>query len=123
VLYDRDTRFAGDSHYTYRKLLGLAFDGITGFSVVPLRLASYFGIFSGVVGLAMLIYSIGGYFFADAPVGWASQTTIILVLGSGQLIVLGIVGEYLGRLYIESKRRPIFLIESVLGGDDKTPRE
>ncbi len=121
VLYDRDARFAGDSHYTYRKLLGLAFDGITGFSVVPLRLASYFGIFSGLVGLAMLIYSIGGYFFADAPVGWASQTTIILVLGSGQLIVLGIVGEYLGRLYIESKRRPIFLIESVLGGEDKTP--
>lgn len=59
----------------------------------------------------MLIYSIGVKLFFNAPVGWASQTTIILVLGSGQLIVLGIIGEYVGRLYVESKRRPLYLID------------
>jgi len=90
---------------------GLAIDGITGFSIIPLRIASYFGVITGLIGIFMLLYSIGGKLFFEAPVGWASQTTIILVLGSGQLIVLGIIGEYLGRLYLESKRRPIYLVE------------
>ena len=114
LVYDRDPRFAGESSYPFRKLMHLAMDGVTGFSVMPLRLASYFGVITGVIGMTMLIYSVGGWLFANAPVGWASQTSIILVLGSGQLIVLGILGEYLGRLYIESKRRPIYLIERII---------
>jgi polyisoprenyl-phosphate glycosyltransferase len=113
VVYDRDPRFAGESSYPFRKLLKLALDGVTGFSVVPLRLASYFGMLTGFVGLAMLVYSIAGWLFTSAPVGWASQVTIMLVLGGAQLIVLGIVGEYLGRLYVESKGRPVYLIESI----------
>jgi glycosyltransferase involved in cell wall biosynthesis len=117
LLYDRDPRFAGESGYPFGKLLRLALDGITGFSVVPLRLASYFGLLTGLLGVAMLIYSVGSWFF-NAPAGWASQTTIILVLGSGQLLVLGIVGEYLGRLYIESKRRPVYLIERIIRRSD-----
>lgn len=113
IYYDRDPRFAGETGYSIGKLIKLAIDGITGFSIVPLRIASYFGVVTGFVGLIMLLYSIGGGLFFGAPVGWASQTTIILVLGSGQLIVLGIVGEYLGRLYLESKRRPVYLVESI----------
>ena len=114
LVYDRDPRFAGETGYPLRKLVALAFDGITGFSVVPLRIASYFGLVTGLFGLGMLLYTIGGWLFARAPVGWASTTTIILVIGSAQLMVLGIVGEYLGRLYMESKRRPLYLVETVM---------
>jgi dolichol-phosphate mannosyltransferase len=119
LVYDRDRRFAGESSYPFRKLMRLAIDGVTGFSVVPLRVASYFGVTTGVIGIVMLIYSVGGWLFTTTPVGWASQTSIILVLGSGQLIVLGIVGEYLGRLYMESKRRPLYLVESIIKNSDQ----
>ena len=114
VMYDRDRRLSGESGYSLGKLIRLALDGITGFSIVPLRVASYFGLITGLFGLGMLTYSVGGWLFFDTPVGWASQTTIILVLGGAQLIVLGIVGEYLGRLYIESKRRPVYLIDKIV---------
>jgi glycosyltransferase involved in cell wall biosynthesis len=114
LVYDRDPRFAGETGYPLRKLIALALDGITGFSVMPLRIASYIGMVTGVVGLGMLLYTMGGWLFANAPVGWASTTTIILVIGSAQLMVLGIVGEYLGRLYLESKHRPLYLIDTVL---------
>jgi polyisoprenyl-phosphate glycosyltransferase len=123
LVYDRDGRFAGESSFPFRKLVRLAVDGVTGFSVVPLRVASYFGVMTGVIGIIMLIYSVGGWLFTSAPIGWASQTSIILVLGSGQLIVLGIVGEYLGRLYMESKRRPIYLVESIIKRSDRLNRE
>ena len=126
LAYDRAPRFAGESNYPFRKLVALALDGITGFSVLPLRIASYFGLVTGIVGICMLAYSIGSWFLTAAPVGWASQTTIILVIGSAQLMVLGIVGEYLGRLYMESKRRPIYLIDSIVrreGADTASDRK
>lgn len=113
LVYDRDPRFAGETGYPLRKLLALALDGITGFSIVPLRIASYFGLVTGIFGLGTLLYTIGGWLFFNAPVGWASTTTIILVIGSAQLMVLGIVGEYLGRLYMESKRRPLYLVDTI----------
>jgi len=114
LVYDRDPRFAGETGYPLKKLIALALDGITGFSIVPLRIASYFGLLTGALGTAMLLYTIGGWLFAKAPVGWASTTTIILIMGSVQLLVLGIVGEYLGRLYLESKRRPLYLVDRIL---------
>lgn len=117
VIYDRDPRFAGESSYSFRKLIALALDGITGFSVLPLRIASYCGLVTGLIGICMLAYSIGSWFLAAAPIGWASQTTIILVIGGMQLMVLGIIGEYLGQLYMESKRRPIYLIDSIVRRD------
>ena len=117
LLYDRDPRFAGQSGYPFWKLVRLALAGITDFSTVPLRLASYFGFVTGVLGLAMLGYSIGGWLLGNAPVGWASQVTIMLILGSSQLIFLGIIGEYLGQLYMEAKRRPVYLIERIIGQD------
>jgi dolichol-phosphate mannosyltransferase len=120
LVYDRDPRFAGETGYPLRKLIRLGLDGITGFSVVPLRIASYAGMATGALALAMLVYSIGGWLFRSAPVGWASLTTIILLLGSAQLMVLGIVGEYLGRLYIESKRRPVYLVDSIVTQEPAT---
>jgi len=114
LVYDRDARFAGETGYPLRKLIALALDGITGFSIVPLRIASYFGLLTGALGLGMLIYTLGGWMFAKAPVGWASTTTIVLIMGGVQLLVLGIIGEYLGRLYLESKRRPLYLVETIL---------
>jgi glycosyltransferase involved in cell wall biosynthesis len=114
LIYDRDARFAGETGYPLRKLIALGLDGITGFSVVPLRLASYCGLVTGLIGLGMLLYTLGGWLFGHAPVGWASTTTIVLVVGSAQLVVLGIVGEYLGRLYMESKRRPLYLVSAVV---------
>jgi dolichol-phosphate mannosyltransferase len=114
IVYDRDARFAGATGLPLKKLVTLALDGITSFSVVPLRIASYIGLATGTLGLSMLLYTIGGWLFFHAPVGWASTTTIVLVMGSIQLMVLGIVGEYLGRLYMESKHRPLYLIDKIL---------
>ena len=114
LLYDRDPRFAGATGYSLRKMVTLAIDGITAFSVVPLRIASYVGLVTGLVGVCMLLYSIGGWFFSRTVAGWASATTIMLVIGSAQLMVLGIVGEYLGRLYMETKQRPLYLVDNVV---------
>jgi dolichol-phosphate mannosyltransferase len=113
LVYDRDARFAGETGYPLHKLLALAFDGITGFSVVPLRIASYMGLITGTIGLCMLLYTIGSWLIGDPPAGWASTTTIVVIIGSVQLVVLGIIGEYLGRLYIESKRRPLYLVDTI----------
>jgi polyisoprenyl-phosphate glycosyltransferase len=118
LVYDRDPRFAGETGYPLRKLLALALDGITGFSVVPLRIASYIGMVTGMVGFLMLIYSIGARLFASAPNGWASLMTVMLIIGGAQLFVLGIVGEYLGRLYMESKHRPVYLVDRVIASPD-----
>ncbi len=112
--YERDARFAGETHYPFSKMLSLAFDGVTGFSTVPLRLASHLGMLFGVGGLAMLMWVIGRYFAHGTVTGWASTITIILVLGSAQLLMLGVMGEYMGRMYMESKKRPLFIIRDVI---------
>jgi polyisoprenyl-phosphate glycosyltransferase len=115
LVYDRDARFAGETGYPLRKLVALALDGMTGFSIVPLRLASYVGMMTGLVGFFMLLYAVGAKLFIAAPTGWASLMTVMLIIGGAQLLVLGIVGEYLGRLYIESKHRPVYLVDRIIG--------
>jgi len=115
LVYDRDARFAGETGYPLGKLLLLALDGMTGFSIVPLRLASFAGILTGLTGFLMLVYAIGAKLFFAVPTGWASLMTVMLIIGGAQLLVLGIVGEYLGRLYMESKHRPIYLVDRIVG--------
>jgi polyisoprenyl-phosphate glycosyltransferase len=115
LVYDRDARFAGETGYPLRKLVALALDGMTGFSIVPLRFASYVGMIMGLVGFCMLLYAIGAKLFVAAPTGWASLMTVMLIIGGAQLLVLGIVGEYLGRLYMESKHRPVYLVDRIIG--------
>lgn len=124
LLYDRPPRFAGQTNYSLRKLVALALDGITGFSTVPLRITSYLGLISGATGVGLLFYAIGSWFLGKAPVGWASTIMTILIMGSIQLLMLGIVGEYLGRLYLESKHRPLYLVDQILAHEAAlTPRE
>jgi glycosyltransferase involved in cell wall biosynthesis len=115
LLYDRQARHAGESHYTLRKLFHFAFDGITSFSIQPLRVASLFALFIGSLAICGLIFIIVGWWMHRPVQGWTSLSVIILFLGSMQLFVLGIIGEYLGRLFIESKRRPLYIIAEVVG--------
>ena len=114
LLYDREPRFAGSTNYPFAKMLRFAIDAITGFSVVPLRLASCLGLVLGLLSMLMLAYTIGSWAFGHVVDGWTSMTTIVLIIGSSQLLVLGMLGEYVGRIYIESKRRPLFIIESII---------
>lgn len=115
LLYDRHARHAGESHYTLPKLFRFAFDGITSFSIQPLRVASLFALFIGSLAICGLIFIIVGWWMHRPVQGWTSLAVIILFLGSMQLFVLGVIGEYLGRLFIESKRRPLYIIAEVIG--------
>ena len=112
--YERDERFAGDTKYPVRKLVLLAIDAITSFSVIPLRVASLAGAFCAFLGVIFGFFTLGAWFSGAVVPGWTSLTLIVLLLGGVQLIVIGIIGEYLGRLYMQSKERPMFLIEEVL---------
>jgi dolichol-phosphate mannosyltransferase len=116
LAYDRDPRFAGETGYSLGKMIRFALDAITGFSIVPLRIASYLGLAMAALSAAMIAYTLIAWACGAALAGWTSLTTIILVIGSTQLIVLGMMGEYLGRLYVEAKRRPLYIVESVVHG-------
>jgi glycosyltransferase involved in cell wall biosynthesis len=113
LFYERAARFAGVTHYPLSKMVRLAFDAITGFSIQPLRIASYLGIFTGLAGCLLLFYTLFRWLEGNVVEGWTSLMVVVVTLASIQLFVLGILGEYLGRLYIEAKRRPLFVIESV----------
>ena len=115
--YDRHARFAGETKYPLRKMIRFALDAITAFSVKPLALASYVGLISGAFALLLLIYSFGswlGLLGGREPIrGWTSLMSVMALLGSVQLIVLGIIGEYLGRMYEQVKGRPLFIIAEI----------
>jgi polyisoprenyl-phosphate glycosyltransferase len=111
--YDRDPRFAGSTKYPFLKMVRFAIDAITGFSIVPLRIASIFGMVVGVISLTMLTYTLGSWLLGRAVEGWTSLSTIILVISSVQFLVIGVLGEYLGRLYMQSKQRPLFIVETI----------
>ena len=115
LLYDRQARFAGSTNYPFSKMLRLAFDAITGFSIMPLRLASYLGIAMGCASMAMIGYSLLSWAMGSAVAGWTSMMTMMLLIGSTQFLVLGMFGEYLGRMYMETKRRPLYVVDSVAG--------
>lgn len=112
--YERAARFAGETKYPLAKMIRFALDAITGFSIRPLRIASYSGLVFGFITLLLLAYVIINYFAGHSVEGWTSLAVIVLALGSAQLFVAGVLGEYLGRLYIESKGRPLYVIQEVL---------
>ena len=117
LLYDRSPRFAGTTKYPFRKMLRFATDAITSFSIKPLALASWLGIASGLFAFALVVYSLVswlGWFGRPAITGWTSLMAAVAFLGSVQLLVLGIFGEYLGRMYEQSKDRPLFIIERIV---------
>ena len=110
VYYERKERFAGESHYPLRKMIALAIDGITSLSVKPLRLISAFGIVMSVVSFAGLVWAVLSKFLGFTVTGWASVVAAICLLSSIQLICIGIIGEYIGKIYMEVKSRPRYII-------------
>lgn len=117
MMYDRDQRYAGETKYPLVKMIRFAINAITSFSIKPLRMASYFGFVFAGLSMLMMFYFVLSYFFGfSKPVpGWTSIVVILLMFASIQLFVLGIMGEYLGRLSMESKKRPLFIVEKIAG--------
>ncbi len=118
VYYKREARLAGESHYPLSKMLGLAFDGITSLSIKPLRLISTIGILVSVISFICVIWAIVSHFLGNAITGWTSTVSIIAFIGGVQLVCLGIVGEYIGKIYMEVKKRPRYIISDRVGESD-----
>lgn len=113
--YDRQERFAGTTKYPLKKMMRFAFDALTGFSSAPLKLASHAGLALSV-GSLVLIFYIGYAWAAGHSIqGWTSLMLVVVVLGAVQMFVLALMGEYIGRLYNEAKRRPLYIVEEVAG--------
>lgn len=112
--YERAPRFAGRSKYPVMKMIRFALDAITGFSIKPLRLASYLGFLSALICAGLGVYVLASWLTGSTTPGWTSLALIMLFMGSCQLIVTGILGEYLGRLFLESKGRPLFIVQDIL---------
>ena len=113
VPYRRDPRFAGTSKYPLRKMVRFAMDAITGFSVAPLRLSLYLGVGSVVVAVLVGLFAIYSFLVLQTTHGWTSLAIIVLSFGAMQMFCLAIMGEYIGRTYIQTKQRPLFVIESI----------
>ena len=114
VYYERNERFAGESKYPLKKMLAFAFDGITSFSVKPIRMICTFGLLVFLISIAMLIYSIFIHYIGKTVPGWSSLIVSVWALGGLQLLAIGIVGEYIGKVYLEVKERPRFCIQDIL---------
>ncbi|MGX8832891.1 glycosyltransferase family 2 protein [Amedibacillus sp. YH-ame6] len=110
IYYERHERLAGDSHYPLSKMLSLAFDGITSLSIKPIRLITGFGLIVSVLSFLAVIWAIVTYFSGNTVAGWASSVCIIGLMGGIQLVSLGIIGEYIGKIYLETKQRPRYII-------------
>lgn len=114
VYYDRHERFAGESKYPLKKMIAFALDGITSFSVKPLKLISSLGIFISILSVFGLIYALLSFFLGFAVSGWTAIVASIWLLGGLQMLCLGVVGGYIGKIYSEVKARPRFRIETHL---------
>jgi dolichol-phosphate mannosyltransferase len=115
VQYHRDARFAGESGYTLGKLFKIAVDGITSFSIKPLRFASILGfVFAGLCAIGIIYSFVGHYQGKTAVAGWTSLMAVILLVASLQFFVLGMIGEYIGRMFVEQKKRPLFIVGKIV---------
>ena len=114
VTYERHERFAGEAKYPLKKMLAFATDGITSFSIKPIRMITTCGILIFGVSLLMLIYFLVVHFMGKTVHGWTSTIVSIWAIGGLQLLAIGIVGEYIGKIYLETKARPKYIIETVL---------
>ena len=115
VTYERHERMAGESHYPLSKMLALAFDGITSLSIKPIRFITGFGVFVALVSFIGVLWAVIEAALGLTVSGWASMTSIICFVSGVQLICLGVIGEYIGKIYLESKHRPRYIIS------DSTP--
>ncbi|MEA3051843.1 MAG: polyisoprenyl-phosphate glycosyltransferase [Sphingomonadales bacterium] len=115
IAYDRAERHAGQSKYPLSKMVRFALDAVTGFSTAPLRMASHIGLWLVAASVLLLGYIAIGFFTGSAIQGWTSLMLVVVVLGAAQMFVLGMIGEYLGRLYMESKHRPLYIVAEIAG--------
>ncbi len=120
VYYERRERIAGESHYPLRKMIALALDGITSLSIKPLRLISTIGIIMSLGSLAGIVWAVIAKITGQAVDGWASTVAAICLLSSIQLICTGIIGEYIGKIYMEVKRRPRYIISDRTDNPDES---
>ena len=117
VGYDRDARFAGKTNYTLGRMVRLALAGVTSFSTWPLRLAGFMAGLGALSGVGLAIYTFAGFSTGRAVPGWTSLTLIMIFFATVQFACLGIMGAYLGRIFMQVKARPLYLIDEEIGGD------
>jgi dolichol-phosphate mannosyltransferase len=116
LIYDRDSRAAGKSKYTLFKMLRLAVSGVTSFSTQPLRVASLMSAMGAVLAIGIGVYAISGFLTGHVTKGWTSLALIVVFFATVQLACLGILGSYVGRIFLQVKGRPLFLVDEVVGG-------
>ncbi len=119
VYYERHERLAGESHYPLSKMLSLAFDGITSLSIKPIRLITLFGMIVAVISFFGVIYSVIAKLRGVVVDGWASTTSILCFVSGVQMISLGVIGEYVGKIYLETKKRPRYIISERTEKEEK----
>lgn len=117
VYYKREERIAGTSHYPLSKMLALAFDGMTSLSIKPLRIITFLGLLLSFFSFLGIIWAIFTHVFGNSVSGWSSLLCVICLLGGVQMIAIGILGEYIGKIYLEVKARPRYIIEERIGKD------
>ncbi|AMO24609.1 glycosyltransferase family 2 protein [Ramlibacter solisilvae] len=121
VYYERHERHAGNSKYPLAKMLSLAWEGITSFSVAPLRFITLLGLSTCLLALGLGLWALGiGIFTSEAVPGWTSTVVPLAFIGGVQLLSLGVIGEYVGKIYLETKRRPAYFVSERLSPDDAT---
>ena len=124
ILYNRDPRLAGTTKWNYQKLSNLAIDGITSFTTAPLRIATITGLLISAISFLYIIYLlVRPLFGVSTGAGYSSTLAVILFMGGVQMLFLGIIGEYIGRIFNETKNRPLYFIEEYHAGTDKKARD
>ncbi len=118
VYYDRTKRQAGETKYPLPKMVALAWNGISNFSIIPLRFVTFSGFFICFMSFIFLCYVIYNWHAKGTIVGWASLVTIITIFSGVQMVSLGIIGEYLAKVFVEVKKRPLYIVESKIGHND-----
>jgi polyisoprenyl-phosphate glycosyltransferase len=113
VIYDRESRHAGETHYTIRKMVHLAIDAILGVSTAPLKIASILALLGAAIGVGLFLFTAATFWHGGTVHGWTSQAMITVFFGVGQFLCLAILGAYVGRLYDQNKGRPLYLIDEV----------
>ena len=119
VMYERNERFAGESKYTLKKMVSFALEGITSLSIQPLRIVTVMGLSVFTISIIMLIYVVVRYFMGKTVTGWSSITVSIWTIGGLLLLSIGIIGEYIGKIYIETKERPRFFIDKFIHNSNR----
>jgi dolichol-phosphate mannosyltransferase len=123
ILYVRDARHSGETKYPLKKMVRLAWDAFTGFSRAPLKIATWIGIFSALLALALAVWALYAKWVGLGVVqGWTSLMIVVLFFGGVQLLSIGILGEYIGRIFEQVKDRPLYLVRKRLGNFDRPLR-